>query len=66
MAGFGLGAAAITTTVYASGHNADVQTPVYDVSKFMCEPITSSTILAQDKDDMRVKMELLIMKTQVS
>nr|CAG4636941.1 EOG090X04L5 [Ceriodaphnia reticulata]SVE72882.1 EOG090X04L5 [Ceriodaphnia reticulata] len=63
-AGFGLGAATLTTAVAAGSNNANVINPSFDASNFMAEPITPRETLVNDKDDMRVKMELLIMKTQ--
>lgn len=64
-AGFGIGAATLTTVVTADSHDEDVINPSFDVSKFMAEPVTPQSTLITDKDDMRVKMELLIMKIQV-
>ncbi|XP_057372793.1 oxygen-dependent coproporphyrinogen-III oxidase-like [Daphnia carinata] len=64
-AGLGLGAATLTTVAAASGNtNADVLTPFLDVSSFMAEPVTPLSTLVKDKDDMKVKMEMLIMKIQ--
>lgn len=37
----------------------------YDVSQLMAEPVTPQETLLKDKDDMKVRMELLIMKIQV-
>lgn len=54
----------MTTAVAASTNSANVINPSFDVSNFMAEPITPQATLNNDKDDMRVKMELLIMKTQ--
>lgn len=65
-AGFGLGAATLTTVVAQSSSDANVlNTPYYDVSNFMAEPVTPQETLVKNKDDMKVKMELLIMKIQV-
>nr|CAG4646980.1 EOG090X04L5 [Megafenestra aurita]SVE92335.1 EOG090X04L5 [Megafenestra aurita] len=64
-AGFGLGAATLTTVVAQSSSDANVlNTPYYDVSNFMAEPVTPQETLVKNKDDMKVKMELLIMKIQ--
>nr|SVE78806.1 EOG090X04L5 [Daphnia lumholtzi] len=63
--GFGLGAATLTTVAAASGNtNADVLISPLDVSSFMAEPVTPLSTLVKDKDDMKVKMEMLIMKIQ--
>lgn len=50
----------------ASSSNANVSnTMYYDVSQLMAEPVTPQETLLKDKDDMKVRMELLIMKIQV-
>lgn len=64
-AGLGLGAASFTTIFAASSNNTNVVDPSYDASKFMAEPVTPRSTLIKDKDDMKVKMELFIMKIQV-
>nr|CAG4639953.1 EOG090X04L5 [Daphnia pulex]SVE84816.1 EOG090X04L5 [Daphnia pulex] len=63
-AGLGLGAASFTTIFAASSNNTNVVDPSYDSSKFMAEPVTPRSTLIKDKDDMKVKMELFIMKIQ--
>nr|SVE73501.1 EOG090X04L5 [Daphnia atkinsoni] len=64
-AGFGLGAATLTTVAAASGNNdGDVLDPSFDLSYFMAEPVTPRSSLVENKDDMKVKMEMLIMKIQ--
>ena len=45
--------------------DSNVVDPTYDVSKFMAEPLTPRSTLVKDKDDIKVKMELFIMKIQV-
>lgn len=64
-AGLGLGTASFTTVFTAGSTNANVVDPSYDVSKFMAEPVTPRSTLIKDKDDIKVKMELFIMKIQV-
>ena len=64
-AGLGLGAASFTTVLAAGSNYANVVDPSFDVSKFMAEPLTSRSTLFKDKDDIKVKMELFIMKIQV-
>lgn len=64
-AGLGLGAASFTTALAAGSNYANVVDPTYDVSKFMAEPLTPRSTLVKDKDDIKVKMELFIMKIQV-
>lgn len=63
-AGLGLGAASFTTALAAGSNYANVVDPTYDVSKFMAEPLTPRSTLVKDKDDIKVKMELFIMKIQ--
>lgn len=36
------------------------------IGNFMAEPITPKHVLEKDSEDMKVKMEMLIMKIQVS
>lgn len=65
-AGFGLGAATLTTVAAVNGNNGgDVLDPSFDLSYFMAEPVTPRSTLVKDKDDMKVKMEMFIMKIQV-
>nr|CAG4650906.1 EOG090X04L5 [Simocephalus serrulatus]SVE94184.1 EOG090X04L5 [Simocephalus serrulatus] len=59
--GIGLGAATLVSVVTAANVP---NTMYYDVSQFMAEPLTPQATLLKDKDDMKVKMELLIMKIQ--
>ncbi|ALC38480.1 Coprox [Drosophila busckii] len=61
--GTGLGLATFASVTYAHAEAAKVNR-VLNVSKFMAEPITDAKQLLGDKDDMRHRMELMIMDIQ--
>ena len=53
--------------MYRTSHNkAEMARALIDTSKFMAQPITDIKILDSNKNDMKTKMELMIMKIQVS
>ena len=54
---FGLGSATMTSVM---AKEAETYT-----SSFMADPVTPKSILIENKDDIKVKMELFIMKIQV-
>nr|CAG4646192.1 EOG090X04L5 [Macrothrix elegans] len=62
--GFGIASLTTVTAVAAGSQTANVQDITLDVSRFMAEPVTPKSLLTTNRDDMRTKMELLIMKIQ--
>ena len=61
----GAGLVATSFVVYStSGANVHAATPEFNLKHFMAEPITSIDHLKKNKNDMKTKMELLIMKIQ--
>lgn len=51
--------------MYRTSHNkAEMARALIDTSKFMAQPITDIKILDSNKNDMKTKMELMIMKIQ--
>nr|CAG4649261.1 EOG090X04L5 [Scapholeberis mucronata]SVE93563.1 EOG090X04L5 [Scapholeberis mucronata] len=65
LVGIGLGATTLTSVVTAGSNNiSNLPESLYDVSDFMTEPVTPKSTLTKNKDDMKVKMELFIMKIQ--
>ncbi|XP_017858632.1 PREDICTED: oxygen-dependent coproporphyrinogen-III oxidase [Drosophila arizonae] len=61
--GTGLGLSTIASVTYAQAEAAKVNRKL-NVSKFMAEPITDSAVLLSDQDNMRHRMELMIMEIQ--
>ncbi|EDW12544.1 oxygen-dependent coproporphyrinogen-III oxidase [Drosophila mojavensis] len=61
--GTGLGLSTIASVTYAQAEAAKVSRKL-NVSKFMAEPITDSAVLLSDQDNMRHRMELMIMEIQ--
>lgn len=51
-----------TASVHCQGSLAEES---WDISKFMAEPVTPKDEISNNSDDIRVKMELFIMKIQV-
>ena len=60
LSAFGLGAATMTTAMAT-----EAETSVHYTNSFMADPVTPKSILIENKDDIKVKMELFIMKIQV-
>lgn len=50
----------------ASKYQAEMARVVIDTSNFMAKPITDTKKLSENPHDMKTKMELLIMRIQVS
>ncbi|TDG45958.1 hypothetical protein AWZ03_007678 [Drosophila navojoa] len=61
--GTGLGLSTIASVTYAQAEAAKVNRKL-NISKFMAEPITDSAVLLADQDNMRHRMELMIMEIQ--
>ncbi|XP_023169960.1 oxygen-dependent coproporphyrinogen-III oxidase [Drosophila hydei] len=61
--GTGLGLSTIASVTYAQAEAAKVSRKL-NISKFMAEPITDSATLLEDKENMRHRMELMIMEIQ--
>lgn len=67
LVGIGLGATTLTSVVTAGSNNiSNLPESLYNVSDFMTEPVTPQSTLTKNQDDMKVKMELFIMKIQVN
>ena len=49
----------------ANTSSVDVESIYIDISNFMSEPVTPIPTLDANKEDMKTKMELFIMKVQV-
>ena len=60
LSAFGLGAATMTTAMAS-----EEETSVHYTNSYMADPVTPKSILIENKDDIKVKMELFIMKIQV-
>ncbi|EDW64623.1 oxygen-dependent coproporphyrinogen-III oxidase [Drosophila virilis] len=61
--GTGLGLSTFATVTYAQAEAAKVNRKL-NISKFMAEPITDQSVLLADKENMRHRMELMIMEIQ--
>ncbi|KAM8716352.1 hypothetical protein ACLKA7_003261 [Drosophila subpalustris] len=61
--GTGLGLSTFATVTYAQAEAAKVNRKL-NTSKYMAEPITDQSVLLSDEDNMRHRMELMIMEIQ--
>ncbi|XP_030557177.1 oxygen-dependent coproporphyrinogen-III oxidase [Drosophila novamexicana] len=61
--GTGLGLSTFATVTYAQAEAAKVNRKL-NISKFMAEPITDQSVLLADEENMRHRMELMIMEIQ--
>lgn len=56
--------------IYCKSSNVNMawksSTDDFDISQFMAEPVTDLTYLKENKSDMKIKVELLILRIQVS